>query len=558
MSQYREDLFISKDLPPVLSQKEIENLAMENTKESIQKIVEHNIRLAINAAYQYGGNDIELVKELIAIANLGLVKAAHTYDSSKSAFSTYAGYCIRNEIFMYFRQIKRTELIVSFDECTTKDGSELRVEDLLAADFDLEEKVISNLDATILKNLIDTLSERERLVVLLHLGFHQDHCYTEKEIAEILGISRSYVSKIYLTAIKNLRKQYDLMTYSMKEYTSKDEHDDTSIQQNEMPASVAFKISPREAFSRGLSMIHKDNEKARLYFQNSMDDPNFSEQSIQKIVHLDFLEGNYAHARSLLQQRDLTPGLAYTRASLENIEYNFDASKRYYQKSILDPDFQYKSLLSMAKLNVQIGEYKMAFHMLQTLLANPDYFASSTFRMISLYSLLGDYEKAFHYLETLDCSNFSSNLLKNYYFTKSYLNHMLGKEMEISSYMQRRILDDSDELLIRHVQKHKRMSNRYTTGCFIPEIDFSKLLSEVRDKMKMVNPNHFEMSDFYCFQMDHVIGYKGDIETKDIALSTILGTDRIITMYPVLLSNEFDSEGYSHSKKLALKRKGGM
>jgi len=113
-----------------------------------------------------------------------------------------------------------------------------------------------------------------------------------------------------------------------------------------------------------------------------------------------------------------------------------------------------------------------------------------------------------------------------------------------------RLFNHSDKVLMNHIRRHCNQKLRNTVACFLPHIDIKKLLYEARDRIEDMNANHFEFSDMYRFRLDSLIGYKGDLDTSDLCVATLIDTKDIITMYPVLLSEEFDIEGLATSEEL--------
>lgn len=128
---------------------------------------------------------------------------------------------------------------------------------------------------------------------------------------------------------------------------------------------------------------------------------------------------------------------------------------------------------------------------------------------------------------------------------------------QVNEYALYRLFDRSDKTLLRHIDRHKNQSEKSGNGCFFEHTDTRKLLHDARDIIQNMNANHFEVSDMYRFRLDTPIGFKGNETTSDLCVVTLIGTKDIITMYPVSLSDEFDKEGLSKSKELALKRLNG-
>lgn len=323
-------------------------------------------------------------------------------------------------------------------------------------------------------------------------------------------------------------------------------------------------INSRQAFFNGLE-CWKNNDyiKARYWFEISYHDDNFKIESLSKLIHIEIREGKYAKAREILNNnQDInSPVLKQMYGLLENIENNFEQSKKYYSECMLTPDMQYKSLLALAKLYVQTGDYDIASKMYQTLQLNPRFYIQSTIGL----TCLSIFEKRFYdaqkYMMKIDESKLTPKLMQHYRILNAYIKYFLGQLKSSDNiydpardYMIHRLFDHSEETLLSHIEKHRNQSEKATNGCFFKHTDIRKLLLNARKIIEDMNGNHFEVSDMYRFKLDTPIGYKGELITSDLCVVTMIGTKDIITMYPVSLSDEFDKEGLSTSEQLKLKR----
>ena len=172
------------------------------------RIIRHNLRLVAHVVKKYyalpGDAD-----DLISIGTIGLIKAVNSFDNTKQArFSTYASRCIDNEVRMSFRKQKKAPATVSMNEPIEagKDGSSLTVIDVVPDDFLLDEDCERRDETARLRQLVDGLSGRQRQVVLLRYGLSGQPPMTQQEVADILGISRSYISRIEKAAVLSLRQ----------------------------------------------------------------------------------------------------------------------------------------------------------------------------------------------------------------------------------------------------------------------------------------------------------------------------------------------------------------
>ncbi len=207
----------NQTLPPPLK-KEEEAALMEKLRQgdlSVKPVlIERNLRLVVYIAKKFENTGIG-VEDLISIGTIGLIKSVNTFDPNKNIkLATYASRCIENEILMYLRRNNKVKLEISFDEPLNIDwdGNELLLSDILGTDSDvtfgsLEKEV----DKDLLGMAMDKLSKRERDIMELRFGLGNKHEKTQKEVAELLGISQSYISRLEKKIIKRLKKEIDKM-----------------------------------------------------------------------------------------------------------------------------------------------------------------------------------------------------------------------------------------------------------------------------------------------------------------------------------------------------------
>ncbi len=211
--KYAECFFVGSTdkLPPPLS-KEEELAALIRLKEGDESardiLIEHNLRLVVFLAkkYESAGYDIE---DLVSIGSIGLIKGINTYKIDKNIkLATYASRCIANEILMFLRKNKRRKTEISFEDALNFDseGNELHLEDVLGTDEDIVIKEFETaMDKKMLANEINKLEPRDKQIMVLRYGLNNTEEYTQKEVAEMLGISQSYISRIEKKVIKNLK-----------------------------------------------------------------------------------------------------------------------------------------------------------------------------------------------------------------------------------------------------------------------------------------------------------------------------------------------------------------
>ena len=213
-----EDLSIfyiggSQLLPPPLTPEEekIELQKLANGDESVRKLlVEKNLRLVVYIAKKFENTGVG-IEDLISIGTIGLMKAIQTYDANKNIkLATYASRCIENEILMYLRRSNKAKVEISIDEPLNKDGdgNELLLSDILGTDPDtISRNLEDEVDKVLLRKSIAKLNNREKNIMELRFGFITGKEKTQKEVADMLGISQSYISRLEKKIINKMRKE---------------------------------------------------------------------------------------------------------------------------------------------------------------------------------------------------------------------------------------------------------------------------------------------------------------------------------------------------------------
>ena len=205
----------NENLPSPLSEDEEKNLinALEkNDAAAKSKLIEHNLRLVVYIARKFENTGINL-EDLISIGTIGLIKSVNTFRSDKNIkLATYASRCIENEILMYLRRNTKTKNEISIDEPLNVDseGNKLLLSDILGTDNDMiSSEIEDQVDKKLLVCAINHLTNRERQIVQLRYGLigSNDEERTQKEVADMLGISQSYISRLEKRIITRLRKE---------------------------------------------------------------------------------------------------------------------------------------------------------------------------------------------------------------------------------------------------------------------------------------------------------------------------------------------------------------
>ena len=205
-------------LPPPLKREEegrLIALLEDGDEEAKSRLIEHNLRLVVYIARRFENTGVN-IEDLISIGTIGLIKAVGTYNPAKNIkLATYASRCIENEILMHLRKITGQKSEVSFDEPlnTDWDGNELLLSDILGTDSDLVMQPIeADVDRKLLRDAVEKLNERERTIITLRFGLNGKQEKTQKEVADLLGISQSYISRLEKRIIARLKREILKMT----------------------------------------------------------------------------------------------------------------------------------------------------------------------------------------------------------------------------------------------------------------------------------------------------------------------------------------------------------
>lgn len=211
--KYSECFFVGSTdkLPPPLSKEEELKYvirAKEGDTHAKDILIEHNLRLVVFLAKKYENTGYEL-DDLVSIGSIGLIKGINTYKPDKNIkLATYASRCIANEILMFLRKNKKRKTEISFEDALNYDneGNELHLEDILGTEDDLVSKEYEDkVDRQFLQKEIEKLKPRDKQIMVMRYGLNNTKEYTQKEVAELLGISQSYISRIEKKVIKNLK-----------------------------------------------------------------------------------------------------------------------------------------------------------------------------------------------------------------------------------------------------------------------------------------------------------------------------------------------------------------
>ena len=200
-------------LPPPLAPEEEREMALklrENDEHAKKMLIEHNLRLVVFVARRFENTGVPL-EDLISIGTIGLIKAVSTFDAEKKIkMATYASRCIENEILMFLRKTSKLKLEVSLDEPlkTDWDGNELLLSDVLGTRPDtVSIELDKEIEREILRDALEHLSSREKQIIVLRFGLGGRQELTQKEVADLLGISQSYISRLEKRILSRLHTE---------------------------------------------------------------------------------------------------------------------------------------------------------------------------------------------------------------------------------------------------------------------------------------------------------------------------------------------------------------
>ena len=211
--KYNECFFIgsSDKLPPPLSSEEERECILKSQQgdmEAKNKLIEHNLRLVVFLAKKYENTGYDM-EDLVSIGSIGLIKGINTYKLDKNIkLATYASRCISNEILMFLRKNKKRKKEISLEDSLNYDneGNELHLEDVLGTEIDLvSNEYEKSVERNFISKEINKLGNREKQIMILRYGLNNTDSFTQKEVADLLGISQSYISRIEKKVIKNIK-----------------------------------------------------------------------------------------------------------------------------------------------------------------------------------------------------------------------------------------------------------------------------------------------------------------------------------------------------------------
>ncbi len=312
-----------------------------------------------------------------------------------------------------------------------------------------------------------------------------------------------------------------------------------------------------DAYNKGLSLFeNRDFYNAKSYFMISKDSIEYRKKSLNALALIEIYTSNYQKARNILNtyKDELYFEYTTTYSFIEKIEFNLNKGFDIILDSFKNIDNQNKKLSFLADFYIELGDYNKARLVLETLSLTYNY-VSATIKLIYLDIIERDFVNALKLFKTIEDSLDSDT----YNQIKSLITYHIGtihdtKKLNKHTYCVKRLLLDDESILVKHIKVRHINKHDETASFFLKNTDIINLIDIVKLMIKDLNPNFDRNALIYNIKFPHLIGYNMQIPTNSIKVVVALGTNKIITMYPCILSNEFNLEGLKESKELMLKR----
>ena len=317
-------------------------------------------------------------------------------------------------------------------------------------------------------------------------------------------------------------------------------------------------------YATGLEKLRtKDYVEALKYFGLYLQNNPHDLYTVFNLILVNIRLGDFKSARKIYTDNyDLIKNAKRKTSNnhiiLESSESNYLAALKL-EYEVIEHDKSIFTLKELANINMNLGNFGVARKIYETMLLskNERIKVQSLIYLVNFYIQIGDYEKATYYCSLVDLDIYTKYHPIGYFFsTKDALDAYLGVGKS-NSYVTKVIKTHDEDLLINHIKEHFNLSDRYTNGCFMEDIDIPTLLKEVRELLPTINGSYNGHSLTYRYRLDKPIGYWKDELTNDLCIIKS-SNDQIISMYPCHLSSDFDKEGWLTSEKLRLKRERGI
>ena len=314
-----------------------------------------------------------------------------------------------------------------------------------------------------------------------------------------------------------------------------------------------------QAYQYGVYYLDKrDFTMAKAYFDIAKEALEYRKKSLNALALIEIYNTNYQEARDLLNQykEELYHECASTYAFLERIEFNLQEGFGIILDSFNEPQYSSKKLMYLADYYLEMGDYEKARLTLETINLNFNFRKEASLKLISLNIIEGSYTEALKIFKSIE------NLLtlEEYNQIKAIIYYHIGtihdiKDLKKNIYFVNRLLTSNEDNLIRHLEvRHLKRINNETESLFFKNTDLVQLIKDVKLKIKDLNPTFDKNAFIYQLQFPNLIGYSNGKPTNSIKVVTALGTNKIITIYPSILSSKYNQEGLRESKEFRLKR----
>lgn len=321
---------------------------------------------------------------------------------------------------------------------------------------------------------------------------------------------------------------------------------------------MAITLDKELFYKAGMYLKERDFAKAKEEYFKLLDNPEYRDRALITIARIMIREDDFDKARKLLEM--INPNTSNSDyfeayAFLEYNDYNIDKSNIYFDKCI-DLNARVEEIIFNKAINEMTkGNKNIAIAMLESLGVIESFNIRVQFELIILYIYYEEYDKAKKLIDRINLKTLTREDFIKYRILNTYILYHMNELKKcntssssiISPYHFNILTNDNDDVLLYHITKH--FGNEYNqNGYFYNTLDKIKLLEEVKERLKNINPCFHECSTIFHMNLDENIGVKNGIPTKSICVVKAINTDKIITMYPIKLSNSFDNEGYNLKK----------
>lgn len=308
-------------------------------------------------------------------------------------------------------------------------------------------------------------------------------------------------------------------------------------------------------YKAGMFLKDRDFTKAKEEYFKLLDNPEYREKSLITIARIMIRENDFDKARKILKMinpNTYNSDYYETCAFLEYNDYNFDKSNIYFDKCI-DLNARVEEIIFNKAINEMTkGNRNIAIAMLESLGLDESFDIRVQFELIILYLYYEEYDKAKRLIDKINPRILEREQFLKYRILNTYILYHINQLKEyknmdlsiVSPYHYSVLTSDNDDVLLEHISKH--FGYEYDQeSYFYNTIDKIKFLEDVKEKIQCINPCFHESSTTYHLNMDDNVGIKNGTPTKSICVVKAINTEKIITVYPIILSDSFDNEGYN-------------